>query len=788
MTTNGARTRLTREQRHLLLKSLICAQMNDEWVLLDEPQGLQQYGPPFINNGVTAPKEVGSQSEMYPEHTRKPIILLHLFHVHLRRFPGLKTAKVGYWQKSIVPFFQKISEAVFSNCQERHEYTNRRLLALVGTRYISTFFSRGVGLRGEGETRGPGRGEEGSDKWGVGKQWGKGTVKRGLERPVRPSPGDLADVQGLFQDQGDDSIVWKSANENVTQVKRDWSAWKESIIESEGGLEKTLELLQTKSLNNLPSEYRNATIWVRIHVATLLWTVFVQYPGGDEILGIIKTIHSLFPYWGAKQLLKIANAQKMIKAIIDLVLARPIGMVDSLGQRIFFIILNGEISYINKTFLSPLRKEIQNDKLCAVIDDYVKKRTHEQRSTLLQGARTEEQDCLVGILKEYGYDNLEEIQSWQQEYLASPYRSHTDWAYPVSAFEAKKMTSDKAPPPDLHAQSAKGALKFAQLKLYLRERLRRRDREKVLELGSGPLVPNIIKESLEVIFYKLIYQIALASDLSSRLGDLQRFVDDLIRTKNKKEEQLEDWIALCARHENSLYIFVHEIRDAIKPVWDWCQEALDFMALSTTQPWNLSSGSRKGISNIEVDLDQMLQDAARSGDVDADAIFEELDSLQRYSKWYKIEQQVQMQKDYVNIRQDSITSGTKMPRKKGSSDTHITPSNAMKRSLEEQGALMQIILEKQGVKRDDGIVRTKSRGTEQGELPWGFFAADDPLHQHYGASSTPSSTSHVAPLQYSVDGKNTPAPPSIPHIRSLLPAFRKALQRKIPDWTAKATC
>lgn len=750
--------------------------MLDEWALLDERNGLQQYGPPFINNGAPIPNNTGMQAEQYPEHTQSPLILMHLFHAHLRRFPGLKTAKVGYWRQRITPFFEKVSHATFSNCQERSELTNRKVLAFVATRYIATFWTRGIGLRGDGEKRGPGRGEKGSEEWGIGKKWGKGTVKRGLERPVRPSGRESDAIESLFTGP-EDGLVWKTAGENVHRLKRDWSAWKESIIESEGGLTKTLELLQVKSLNNLPSEYRNATEWVRRHVAFVLWTLFVQYPGGDEILGIIKIIHALFPYWGAKQLLKIANAQKMIKAIIDLILARPIGMIDSLGQRIFFAVMNGEINFINKTFLTPLRKVIKDDKLCDVLDNYVKSRTSEQRAEIMREARNRNCDTLVNILDSYNYGDMKKILTWQEEFLASEYRSHLDWAYPPTSLEAKKM---KVPAPtDVQANSTEGALKFAQLKLYLRERLRRRDREKVLEIGSGPLVPDIIKESLEIVFYNIVYEIALVSDLSARLGDLQRFVDDLIQVKSKKMDELEDWIALCSRHENSLYIFVHEIRTAIEPIFTWCQEALDFMALSTTEPWNPSN--RKA-NNVEINLDEMLNEASQSNkNIDVKAILQELNDAVEYSKWYKIEQEVQMRREYVNIKEDSISNVTKLP--KNSRHGIVTPSNAMKKAIRESSSLMKQLMDFAGVDWDDGVLRNNSRGTDVGDLPWGYFGPDDLLHQHYGTGE-----GHEMPLQYNVEQRVSPVPPTMSHLRSLLPIFRSRLQKSLPDWPTKARC
>ncbi|UZJ53004.1 hypothetical protein CBS101457_002324 [Exobasidium rhododendri] len=770
------RITLTPEERHQLLKCLVCAQMLDEWALVDEGSGLQQYGPPFTNNGSAISSKVGFQSAQHPEHTTSPLILMHLFQAHLRRFPGVELAKSDYWRHKIAPLFEKISQATFSNCQERSELTNRKILAFVATRYISTFWSRGIGVRGEGELKGPGRGEAGSEEWGVGKKWGKGTVKRGMERPMRPSEREERTIEGLFAGDTDDGLVWKTAGSNVRQLKQDWSAWKESIIESEGGFSKTLDVLEVQNLNNVPVQYRNAAEWVRRHVAFVLWTVFVVYPGGEEILSIIKMIHALTPYWGIKQLLKIANAQKMIKAVIDMMLARPVGMIDSLGQRIFFAVMNGEISFINKSFLVPLRKALREDKICSLLDNYVNSRTSEQRSKTMRVARDRKCDMLIIILEEYNYEDVRRTEEWQEDFLASEFRSNIDWAYPAASMKAKKMRT--SPPADVQSESSEGALKFAQLKLYLRERLRRRDREKVLEIGSGPLVPGIIKDSLEIIFYNIIYEIARASDLSARIGDWQKFLDDLIQVKSKKQDDLEDWIALCARHENNAFIFVHEIRHAVEPIFKWCQEALDYMALSTTDPGNPSN--RKA-TNVEINLDEMLMEASMSDDVDVKAIMRELNDIVSYSKWYKIEQEVQMRKEYVNIRADSITNSTRLP--KDGRNNIVAPSDGMKKSTQNTSTLMKRLMEQVGIAWDDGILHTDSRGTDVETLPWGYFGTDDILHQHYGTGN-----GKEKPLQYNVEQRVSPVPPTLSHLRKLLPTFRAHLQRKLPDWPNKAVC
>lgn len=562
-------TPLTPTQRHYLLKILVCAEIHDEFALLDEPDALLHYGQPFGRGGVSGMRVSSNKSSQNggksadetnsddvdnddQRQADRPLILLHLFHAHLRRFPGLSTAKIDYWRKQIAPIFERFDKAHFSNSAERGEVTNRKLLNLTATRYIATFWARGISVRGPGEKEGPskdkGPNQTSKDMWGEGKEWGAGTVKRGLARPLRPSKADLRMINDLLDPNKsgaaeEDVQIWHTAAANTRRVKRDWSAWKESIIESEDGLDNTLRLLEIGSLTNLPAPYRNAAEWVRRHVAFVLWTVLVKFPGADEIFSIIKTVHGLFPYWGARQLLKIANAQTMIKAIVDMVLARPLGMVDSLGQRIFFIVMRGEISNINRKILGPLRKAIANEAACKAVDNYVDKRTKEHRARLIMQAQKKKIDFLVVVLEDQDFADSDIVRGWASAYTASPLTRNLDWAYPEAVRLAKHIPDwpiDISVPP-----VGSSALKFAQMKLYLRERLRRRDREEIASIGAGPMFPDAIRASLEVVFYRLFYAIAEASNLSKRLADFQAFVDDMIRVKTKKQDCRCTDLMLC---------------------------------------------------------------------------------------------------------------------------------------------------------------------------------------------------------------------------------------------------
>jgi hypothetical protein len=73
-----------------------------------------------------------------------------------------------------------------------------------------------------------------------------------------------------------------------------------------------------------------------------------------------------------------------------------------------------------------------------------------------------------------------------------------------------------------------------------------------------PNTPALLKASISV-FYDAIYQIAEAANLAERLADLQAFIGDLIETAEAKNSETSDFIKLCARHEQSLWFFIHEL-------------------------------------------------------------------------------------------------------------------------------------------------------------------------------------------------------------------------------------
>lgn len=788
---SGTVKNLTPVQRHYLLKALVCLQMQLEWEELEKLGALTLYGFPFsadrpkltrvkteLKNEFTTGDDIEEEADdpydeadtdeaRRLENLQEPLILRHLFQIHLRVFPGLDSAPLKFWQKRIQVFFDEMAARNFSTSVERGEYSKRRFYTLAMTRYLGGYFSRGVGVRGQGELRGPGPGEKGSERWGVGKQWGKGTVKRGLDRPARIDSSLWKKIDNLFG-EGPEGKVWRRAGKETTRIRGDWQAWKEQIIENETGLDETINFLDISQIRNLPPKYRNAEEWARNHAAYLFHSLFVTAPNADSTYKVLKGIHTLFPYWGAKQLLKYANAQVLIEGILNLLLARPAG-AKSLIQRIAAYVIGSEATTLQKEYINPLKKAINDPELTGRIEEYVSRGSRPEGRSVRAKAEKTGDDVLTVILLSAGGNPLrrqaqDQVVELQHAFARSPYRGTPEMAYPADSTYAKE-NPDKMQVPkwDGSRTEEEEALKFARLKLYLRDCLKKRDREQAVKMASGALVPTIIKDFLSTVMYDVIKQIASTADLSARLGDLQNFIDDLLDLKKKKDDSLQAWIALCARHENSLYLLVHECASIAGRFWEWCQIGLDYMALSTVDPVHPADRSQK---NIEVNLEELLQDS-RLSEKDVELILEEVDELAVYTKWSKVAYELEMRKNFLLARPDAATSSTL-------TEDDI-PTSQMKDEIRDIDGLMRELMEAEGVPVDDGTLPNESRGTEARELATFWFDVMDPLGQHLQAEKGASE------LTYKPLGVSPPIP-CLKYTRKALPVWREVLREKLPDW------
>lgn len=254
-----------------------------------------------------------------------------------------------------------------------------------------------------------------------------------------------------------------------------------------------------------------------------------------------------------------------VRPLVSLFLARPAGS-KSLLQRFFASSVSKEM----ETFTANaeiLRKSINDVNLSNRIESYVRRGSRRERRAMRAKADEENIDVVTAILLYTGSQDSQasaktpssssssakkmvqeeplsatqkdQVRHMEARYLDSVYRSKLDAAYPAGTSVGNEMTRR----PSIAQDEA--ATKYAQLKLLLREELKRRDREQALAVGSGSLVPTLLKDLLELVFYDALRKVSHATDLSQHLGNLQVFLDDLIKLRKGNDDcECDDRCAL----------------------------------------------------------------------------------------------------------------------------------------------------------------------------------------------------------------------------------------------------
>jgi len=126
----------------------------------------------------------------------------------------------------------------------------------------------------------------------------------------------------------------------------------------------------------------------------------------------------------------------------------------------------------------------------------------------------------------------------------------------------------------------------------------------------------------------------------------------LINVKKSKDDSIENWIALAARHENSLYYLFHECVSISTPFFDWSQVGCDYMAMGTTDPAHPANRKAK---DVEINLEELLRDD-RITPQDVEEIIKETDQLKEFTLWQKIRFEVsQRLLSFLSLLSTSLT-------------------------------------------------------------------------------------------------------------------------------------
>ncbi|KAF9259537.1 hypothetical protein L218DRAFT_990028 [Marasmius fiardii PR-910] len=314
------------------------------------------------------------------------------------------------------------------------------------------------------------------------------------------------------------------------------------------------------SLQDLPHNYQSVVEWARISLASTVFQQLVASDRASETFASLKRLHGLMPYFMLKAALKITNPIGMIRSIFDLFLAQPFGG-RSLLQRMFTSSLTEEVKQLEEE-IEAVKAKVEDPVMCEKIRQFVYA-PREIQAMYKSDAASENLNLLTIILRSGDEPVLSRAQLHR---VAKAHKAH-------AVYMRYRETLDDSDDDD-GPQDDDGWL-YEDLKVLGHLYSRLRDREQLIALIFEGFTAELLKDII-TIFYAPLAQVYRAASIADSLGDLQNFINDLIRTVEQNEDlsqedpnrTVQTFIDLIKRHEQSFYHFVHKVHSKGEGLFD----------------------------------------------------------------------------------------------------------------------------------------------------------------------------------------------------------------------------
>jgi len=374
------------------------------------------------------------------------------------------------------------------------------------------------------------------------------------------------------------------------------------IVEKDGLRELFAEIRRKDKIADLDPEYRKFAEWLRIEVAATLYHLFLAEDNSPDLFAQAKRIHGLVPYTALKQVIRFTNPAAVMASVLDLFMAQPLG-AKSLLQRIFGLALGDGIRGIQRSIDSLTQKidepvYIEKIRAYTMLDEYEKDR-------IRQEAVQDQVDLLVKVLQ------TEDVQpELSTEQIGEIFNAYVAWDNAVEHVDDSMR---------------QGAELFARLKQMLKLQTRKRDKEMMLAMIEESNTLRLFRD-LFSIFYEPLVRVYKSANVYNSVTDFARFADDAIATIEKAQRQdvsadpnqtVQSFIDLCARHEEDLYKFIHEVHIHDDGLFDklmtWIEGILDFL--------------RNGPKGGKLDMNALFLGAIEMNSIDKVKAVKEINSL-----------------------------------------------------------------------------------------------------------------------------------------------------------------
>lgn len=404
------------------------------------------------------------------------------------------------------------------------------------------------------------------------------------------------------------------ASQRAKELDVHMEGFRRTVIEKNGLRNLFAEIKIKNSIGELEPEYQKVCEWLRIEVAATLYHLFLAEDNSPELFAQLKRIHGLVPYMALKQVIRFTNPAAVMKGVLDLFMAQPLGS-KSLLQRMFGFAIGDGVRGIQRSIDSLIPKIDDT-----VYSEKIKSFTYSdesQKTAIKIEAEADQVDLLVKIMQ------TEELEpQLSNDHIAQIFNAYVAWDNVVEHVDESMR---------------QGAELFARLKQLLKLYTRKRDKEMMLEMIEEPTTLYLFRD-LFTIFYEPLVRVYKSANVYNSVTDFARFVDDAIQTIERAQRQdvsadpnqtVQSFIDLCARHEEDLYKFVHEVHLHDNGLFDklmnWIENILDFL--------------RNGPAGGKLDMNALFLGALDMKLVDKDKVVREINSLIRWQmarkKWHQ---------------------------------------------------------------------------------------------------------------------------------------------------------
>ncbi|KAI0796654.1 hypothetical protein C8Q75DRAFT_802341 [Abortiporus biennis] len=339
----------------------------------------------------------------------------------------------------------------------------------------------------------------------------------------------------------------------------------------------------TPEVKDLPDNYKAVVEWGRISVASTVFQFFVAADNASENFATLKRIHGMMPYFMLKAALKISNPMAMIRGVLDLFLAQPFGG-RSLLQRMFTGSLMEEVRALEED-IEAVKAKVEDPVICEKVRLFVE--APKEIQYIYKADAVQENLHVLTVL----------LRSGEQPALSRPQLQRVMRAHHAHR-EYVKYTETLADSDDDEGPQNEDAWLYEDLTLLAKLYARLRDRNQLIALIFEGTTADLLKDII-TIFYAPLAQVYRAASIADSLGDLQNFINDLIRTVEQTEElsqtdpakTVQIFINLIKRHEQAFYGFVHKVHSKGEGLFDslmrWIERFLTLMREGLGQPISL---------------------------------------------------------------------------------------------------------------------------------------------------------------------------------------------------------